>query len=135
MINKDLTKSQENFCELVGLFGLLMAVASLFQHFYFMSGVWQEILLMIPFGLSIAAFILLMKKSWYTVPLTMISGFTVLVQILILAYFGVFILLPILLLAYLAITILLMHMDEVDKALRLKQAAEKAEAEEWVGKI
>jgi predicted membrane protein len=128
-----LTKQQESFCENAGLFGTMLSVACLIQHIVFMIPHWISFSIIPVYVLSIAGYILLMKKSVSALPLLLISAILVFLLEALLLFSLTFSLVLFLLLIYSIVIVVLFFTGNMQKQLRKKALAEKEDAEKWNG--
>lgn len=128
-----LTKQQESFCENAGLFGVMISIACLIQHMFFMIPSWVTFTIIGLYILCITGFVLLMKKSVVALRILFISAILIFLlegfMILSLA----FSLVLLILLIYLLIIVALIYSGDTQKVLQKKAIAEKEEAAKWNG--
>jgi predicted membrane protein len=128
-----LTKQQEGFCENAGLFGVMISIACLIQHMFFMIPSWVTFTIIGIYILCIAGFALLMKKSAVALRLLFISAILIFLLEAFMIYSLAFSLVLLILLLYLMVIVVLLYMGEIQKQLQKKAAAEKEEAAKWNG--
>lgn len=128
-----ITRQQESFCENAGLFGVMISIACLIQHMFFMIPGWITFTIIGVYILCITGFVLLMRKSAVALRLLFISAILIFLlegfMILSLA----FSLVLLILLVYLLIIVALLYSGDAQKELRKKAIAEKEEAAKWNG--
>lgn len=131
-----LSKQQENFCDNAGLAGVLISLTCLFQHFYFMIPGWVTYSIIIVYLSALAGFILLMRKSPSAFGVLLISGILILALESFMILAKTYSLVLLLLLIYTVIIIALMYTSaELQKNLRRRHIAKKADEAEWEGKL
>jgi len=128
-----LTRQQESFCENAGLFGVMMSIACLAQHLFFMIPHWITFTIIAVYLLCIAGFVMLMKKSVVALRILFISSILVFLLEAFMLLTLTFSLVLLLLLIYLVIAVVLLYTDGVQKKLKEKMIAEKEEAAKWDG--
>lgn len=128
-----LTKQQESFCENAGLFGVMISVACLAQHLFFMIPGWVTFTIIGVYILCISGFALLMKKSVVAFRLLFISAILVFLLEAVMIYTLAFSLILFLLLVYVIVIVVLLFVGDTQKQLHKKALAEKEEAAKWDG--
>ena len=126
-----LTKKQESFCENTGLFGVLIAIACLIQHMYFMIPTWITFGMIPVYIVAITSFALLMKKTATASRLLFISTILVFLLEAYMIMSLAFSLVLLILLLYMVVVVTLLYMDEIELQLKKKNRAEKEEAAQW----
>lgn len=128
-----LKKQHESFCENAGLFGILISVACLIQHLYFMIPHWVTFAAIGVYVVCITGFIYLMLKSVTALPLL----FTGAILIYLLEVFMIlsltFSLVVLIFLLYLAVIVILLLTGDIQQQLKKKELAEKEELDKWQG--
>ena len=126
-----LSEKDEAFLSNMGIGGVLLTSACLFQHMLYMIGHWITFTILAIYLLTLASYILLIKKSVIAPPTLFIS--TVLVFIvesyLVLAMTLSLVLL--LLLLYSVVTVVLIHTSGIIKKMKQRDLAEKQERDNW----
>ncbi len=130
-----LTKKDVNFCETAGLYGVIMSLACLFQHLYFMIPGMITITIIGLYMISTISFVMLMKKSTLALLFLAISTGLILLIIIVMALSLAFSLVLILFFIYLVVITAIGFSSDLQKHLRAQKQAEEADAAEWAGKI
>ncbi|MES2776565.1 MAG: hypothetical protein V4722_20475 [Bacteroidota bacterium] len=134
-MDNHLSKSQESFCENMGLFGVLISATCLGQTFFFMNLHWLAFTFIAIYTLSLIGFILLMKKSHLATTVLIVSSALVFGAELMMLVSLVFSLVLLILFIYLVVTLFLVYGAGIPMALKQKYFTEKAEEDNWAGKI
>lgn len=130
-----LSKGQEEFCEYLGLFGVLLSLTCLFQIAFYMTAHWLGFVYIGIYLFATIGFALLMKKHHLSPKLLLtISIFIFLLQVHMLLSLS-FSLVLFMLLIYLIVTVVLLYSNNIKSQLQQKYLAEKAEEDNWAGKI
>ncbi len=130
-----ITNSQKNLCEYGGIFGVLLSLTCLIQHIA-VAIPGKATNPMIPgYLFAIAAFVLLGLQKTYAVILLIISGaYSAFTEYQWMKHYS-FSLVVLLLFIYHVIIIVAMYVEQIPERLKQKRLAEKAEEDEWRGKI
>jgi hypothetical protein len=126
-----LTKKQENFLDNAGLFGLLISLACLFQHFYFMITGWITISIIGVYLLSVVSFFMLMRKHDKAPIFLLISTVLIFCTLLLLMLSLAFSPVLLLLLVYSLIIVILTYVNGYPALLTKRKLAIKAEEDKW----
>ena len=130
-----LTYRQKNFCEYGGIFGVLLSLTCLIQHIaVVIPGKITNA--MIPGHLfAIVAFTLLGLQKTYAIIFLIISGvYAAFSEYQWIKHYS-FSLVVLLLFIYHILIIVAMYVEQIPERLRQKRQVEKAEEDEWRGKI
>ena len=126
-----LTKQQEGFCENAGLFGVMIAVTCIIQMMIVMVAHWIPFTVIGAYFLSIAGFIMLMKKSASAFRVLFISSITIFIMAALVLLSNIFSLLLLILLAYLIVIITLLYTGPIPLQLKKRQLAVMEEEKKW----
>jgi uncharacterized membrane protein len=130
-----LTRREKNTCEYLGVAGALLSAACFVQHIALAIPSYLTYPMIPAYVFAVICFICLALQQPLSVILLIISAvFTFAIEYIYITHFS-FSLLVILLLLYQVITLVLLYNDSIPKKLKMKRAAEKAEKDEWAGKI
>ena len=132
---EQLTKQQENFCEIAGIFGVLISLSCLIQHLFFMIPHWITISIIGIYILCITGFVLLMKKSVAASPVLLISGILVFLLEILMMLSLTFSLVLGILMVYLIIIVALLYTGGVKTQIKKKSIAVREEKAKWNGII
>ena len=130
-----LTKGQQEFCTWSGVFGVLIATASLIQHFVFMIPKLLTYLMILPYLFIILSFAMLATQKVMASVLLIISSVFALGIAAIFILSGTISPIVMILLVYCIIITSYLYLENIQEKLRRKQALELAEADLWKGKI
>jgi len=130
-----LTERQTNLCEYGGVFGVLLTLTCLIQHMIFTINTWLTQLMIPGYLFTIVVFILLALKKPVSLILLIISVVISLTMQLIWTRHQAISLVVICLFIYHIIMLLALHAEHVPARLKEKQRLERAERDEWAGKI
>lgn len=130
-----LTKGQQEFCTWSGVFGVLIATASMIQHFIFMIPSLLTYLMILPYLFIIFSFAMLASQKVVASVLLIISSVFALVIAALFILSGAFSPIVIILLVYCVIITIYLYIENIQEKLRRKQALEREEEELWKGKI
>jgi hypothetical protein len=130
-----LTNGQKNLCEYGGIFGVLLSLTCLIQHIA-VAIPGKVTNPMIPSYLfAIVAFTLLGLQKTYAVILLIISGaYSAFTEYQWIKHYS-FSLVVLLLFIYHVIIVVGLFAEQIPERLKQKRLAEKAEEDEWKGKI
>ncbi|MBI3137193.1 MAG: hypothetical protein HYZ15_01270 [Sphingobacteriales bacterium] len=130
-----LSKNQQEFCTWSGVFGALIAGATLIQHLSFSVPGLLSSLMIPPYLFIISSFVFLaLQKAFAPVLLIISTVFSFASCLLVLAGGALSPLLIILMLYTVVITVFI-YIEQIQIALRKKLEAERVEKEQWRGKI
>lgn len=130
-----LSKREENFCENAGLFGVLITIACLAQHLYFMIPNLVTFAIIGVYLFCITAFVLLMKKQPYALVLLAIStGLVLLIEIIMMISLA-FSLVLIILWIYLLVITIIGYTSDLPDQLKKNSIEKRKEEEAWRGII
>ena len=128
-------QKDENICEYTGLFGVLLSLTCLIQHFVVTNSLWITQLMTVGYLFAIIAFLLLaLKKPVAPVLLIISAVFSFITQIIWLKGFA-FSLVVLLLVLYTVVIVVVVYMEHIPQKLKQKRQTEKEEEELWAGKI
>jgi hypothetical protein len=128
-------QKDENLCEYTGLFGILLSLTCLIQHFVVTRSLWITQLMTVGYIFAIIVFLLLaLKKPAAPVLLIISAVFSFITQIIWVKGFA-FSLVVLLLVLYTAVAVVVLYVEQLPQKLKQKRLAEKEEEELWVGKI
>ena len=128
-------QKDENLCEYTGLFGVLLSLTCLIQHFVVTRSLWITQLMTVGYIFAIIAFLLLgLKKPVAPVLLIISAAFSFTTQIIWMKGFA-FSLVVLLLVLYTVVIAVVLYVEQVPQKLKQKRQAEKEEEELWAGKI
>ncbi|MEP6676566.1 MAG: hypothetical protein ABJA78_15500 [Ferruginibacter sp.] len=130
-----LSEEQENFCQRLSIFGILISAACLFQHLFFMTEHWVAFVLIAVYILPLLSYIFLMKQSHYAAVLLIISAGLVFLLELLMSFAGIFSLVLLISLIYLIVSVVLIFSSGFHNVLKRKYLADKAEKAHWADKI
>mgnify|MGYP000892157230 CR=1 FL=1 len=134
-IHQILTKKEKNYCEYFGIFGTLLSATCLIQHLIFAIPNWLTYPMIPVYILSTIAFILLiLQKPAALILLIITAAATAVIEFVYITH-AAFSLVVLLLFLYSLIVVVLFYTESIPAKLKQKLAAEKAEADEWAGKI
>ena len=132
---EQLTKQQENFCEIAGIFGVMISLSCLIQHLFFMIPHWITISIIGIYILCITGFVLLIKKSVAASPVLLISVILVFLLEILMTLSLTFSLVLMILLVYLIIIVALLYTGDVKTQIKKKRIAVREEKAKWDGII
>ena len=128
-------QKDENLCEYTGLFGVLLSLTCLIQHFVVTRSLWITQLMTVGYIFAIISFLLLaLKKPVAPVLLIISAGFSFIMQIIWMKGFA-FSLVVLLLVLYTVVIVVVSYVEQVPQKLKQKRQAEKEEEELWARKI
>lgn len=130
-----LTKGQQEFCTWAGVFGALIAAASMIQHMIFMIPNTLTYLMLIPYLFIIFSFSMLAAQKVVASVLMVIASVFALCIAALIIFGGAFSPLVFIQLIYCIIVTSYLFLENIQEKLRRKQALEQAEADLWKGKI
>jgi len=130
-----LTKGQQEFCTRSGVFGVLIATATLIQHFVFMIPSLLTYLMILPYLFIIFSFAMLASQKVVASVLLIISSVFAVGIAAIFILSGTISPIVMILLVYSIIVTSYLYLENIQEKLRRKQAMEQAEADLWKGKI
>ncbi len=130
-----LTKGQQEFCTWSGVFGVLIATATLIQHFVFMIPSLLTYLMILPYLFIIFSFAMLASQKVVASVLLIISSVFAVGIAAIFILSGTISPIVMILLVYSIIVTSYLYLENIQEKLRRKQAMEQAEADLWKGKI
>ena len=132
---KTFSQKDENICEYTGLFGVLLSLTCLIQHFVVTRSLWITQLMTVGYIFAIIAFLLLaLKKPVAPVLLIISAVFSFVTEIIWVKGFA-FSLVVLLLVLYTVIIVVVVYVEQIPQKLKQKRLAEKEEEELWAGKI
>lgn len=130
-----LTNSQKNLCEYSAVFGALLSLTCLVQHLIVAIPNYVTYPMIPAYVFAIIAFILLGIQKHISIVLLIISGlFSFIINYLWVTHFA-FSVVVLLFLLYHVIIIVVLFIEQIPQKLKMKRAAEKAERDNWSGKI
>jgi len=132
---EQLSKQQENFCEISGIFGVLISLSCLIQHLFFMIPDWITISIIGIYILSITGFVLLMTKSIVASPILLISTILIFLVEVLMILSLTFSLVLIILMVYLIIIVAVLYAGDIQSQLKKKRMAARQEKAQWDGII
>ena len=130
-----LTKGQQEFCTWSGVFGVLIATATLIQHFVFMIPSLLTYLMILPYLFIIFSFAMLASQKVVASVLLIISSVFAVGIAAIFILSGTISPIVMILLVYSIIVTSYLYLENIQDKLGRKQAMEQAEADLWKGKI
>ena len=130
-----LTKGQQEFCTWSGVFGVLIATATLIQHFVFMIPSLLTYLMILPYLFIIFSFAMLASQKVVASVLLIISSVFAVGIAAIFILSGTISPIVMILLVYSIIVTSYLYLENIQEKLHRKQAMEQAEADLWKGKI
>jgi hypothetical protein len=130
-----LTKSENNLCDYAATFGVLLSLTCLVQHLIFAIPGRVTNPMIGGYVLAVISFLLLGLKKPVSIILLIISTvFSFVIEYLWLTHYS-FSLVVLLFFLYNLIITIILFAEQIPKKLKLKNAAEKAEKDQWAGKV
>lgn len=126
-----LSEKDEAFLSNMGIAGVLLTSTCFIQLLLIMLAHWITFTIMGIYILSLAAYILMIKKSTISPLLLLISAILIFLVEAYMILAGFFSLAPLLLLIYSATTVILIYSSGVIKKLKQRDLAEKQERDNW----
>ncbi|HRG25031.1 MAG TPA: hypothetical protein PLL23_11585 [Chitinophagaceae bacterium] len=130
-----LTKGQQEFCTWTGIFGVLIASATLIQHMVFMIPNILTYLMILPYLFIIFSFTMLAAQKVAASVLLIISTVFALLIAVLLILSGAFSPVVVILLIYSIVVTSYLYLENIQEKLRRKQALQRAEEDLWKGRI
>lgn len=130
-----LTNRQKNFCEYGGIFGVLLSLTCLIQHMVVAIPTKVTNPMIPGYLFAILAFTLLGLQKTYAIIFLIISGlYAAFTEYQWMKHYA-FSLVVLMLFIYHVIMVVGLFAEQIPERLKQKQLAEKAEEDEWRGKI
>lgn len=130
-----LTDKNKDLCTYTGVFGILLSITCLIQHFVVAIPHWVTFIITLVYLLTITSFSLLAVMKPAAPVLLIISSVLVFLTEAFLIISGLFSLVVLLLFLYCIIITVIVFVDGIPKKLAAEAAKRRAEANEWAGKI
>ncbi len=130
-----LTDRNKEFCTYTGVFGVLLSLTCLIQHFVIAIPHWVTFMVTLVYLFTITSFALLALQKAAAPVMLIISSVLVFMTEAFLMITGLFSLVVILLFIYCIVITIVVYMDGIPKKLSTEAAKQRAERNEWVGKI
>lgn len=130
-----LTDRNKEFCTYTGVFGVLLSLTCLIQHFVIAIPHWVTFMVTLVYLFTITSFALLALQKAAAPVMLIISSVMVFMTEAFLMITGLFSLVVILLFIYCIVITIVVYMDGIPKKLSAEAAKQRAERNEWVGKI
>lgn len=133
--NTILTKRQKDFCEFAAIAGGLLTLTCLVQHLIVAIPNTLTNWMIAPYPFMIVAFLLLgLQKPVSVIFVIVGAALSAILEYLWITHFA-FSLVVLLLFMFHTVIVVVLFMENIPTKLKLKRAAQKAEADEWANKI
>ena len=126
-----LSEKDEAFLSNMGIAGVLLTSTCLIQLILVMEGHWITFTIIGIYLLSLASYILMIKKSATAPPMLLVSAILIFLAEAFLILTLTFSLVLLLLLIYSAVTVALVYTSGIIKKLQQRDLAEKQERDNW----